>query len=120
MGERAKTDRLIVAELSGAACRHAGWEPPGDAVIDAAVAELREIAGGRADLLAEVAGVALGAAEGRPDAPQAANMAVFCRLAGAAEAAIPGWAQTGRERAARARQLPFSGGLRTGRPRAGS
>jgi hypothetical protein len=120
MDERSRADRLIVAELSGAARRYAGWCPPDEAATAAAVAELQEIAGGRADLLAEVAGVALGAGEGSPDAPKAANVAAFCRLAGADEGQIPRWVQIGRERAARARQLPFSGSRHTRRPRAGS
>ena len=37
----------------------------------AAVAELRELAGGRADLLAEVAGILEGASEGELDEPLA-------------------------------------------------
>ena len=67
MSEQAarELDQLTVARLTGAAWRHAsGWEPTG-AETAAAVRELREIAGGRGDLLAEVAGIGLGAAEGK-------------------------------------------------------
>ena len=52
---------MIVAELTGdgAASTPAGSEPD-DETTAAAVAELREIAGARTDLLAEVAGIFLG------------------------------------------------------------
>ena len=46
---------MMVAELTGEAQRHARWEPPDEETTAAAVAELRKIAGGRTDLLAEVA-----------------------------------------------------------------
>lgn len=55
-------DRLIVARLTGTARRHAGWRQLTDAETAPAVTELREIAGGRADLRAETAGVMLGPA----------------------------------------------------------
>jgi hypothetical protein len=108
-------DRLIVAQLSGIVSRYARWEPPDEATTAAAVAELREISNGRADLLAEVAGVALGFYHGTLDAPRAANKAAFCRLAGADEAQIPGWVEIGLERAAQALLPPFSQS-RQGRP----
>ena len=110
-----QSDRLIVAQLSGIVSRYARWEPPDEATTAAAVAELREISNGRADLLAEVAGVALGFYHGTPDAPRAANKAAFCRLAGADETQIPGWVEIGRERAAQALLPPFSQS-RQGRP----
>jgi len=50
-------DRILVAQLTGAARRHARWREPTGAEEAAAVAELRELAAGRGDLLAEVAGV---------------------------------------------------------------
>ena len=105
---RPQADRLTIARLSGIAQRHARWEPPDDATTAAAGAELREEAGGRADLLAEVAGIALGFHEGGLDEPRAANVAAFCRLAGADEAEIPGWVEIGRERAAQSLRPPFS------------
>ena len=49
-------DELTVARLTGAARRHAPGREPTETETAAAVEELREIAGGRADLLAEVAG----------------------------------------------------------------
>jgi len=107
-GLRPQPDRIIVAELSGTVSRYARWEPPDEATTAAAVAALRNLAKGRADLLAEVAGLALGFYDGTPDAPRAANKAAFCRLAGADESLIPGWVEIGRERAAQALLPPFS------------
>ena len=80
------------------------------------MAELRELAAGRADLLAEVAGRAEGFSEGALDEPLARNAARLCRLAGADLDAIPAWIAEGRRRAA-ARRPPTSGGLRGGRAR---
>jgi hypothetical protein len=100
-------DRLIVAELTGEAQRHARWEPPDEETTAAAVAELRAIAGGRTDLLAEVAGLFLGTSEGELHEPRARNAAEFCRLAGADQDEIPHWVEEGRQRAARTRQRPF-------------
>ena len=45
------------------------------------MAELRKLAGGRADLLAEVAGILEGASEGQLDKPLARCAARSCRLA---------------------------------------
>jgi hypothetical protein len=50
-------DGIITARLAGTASRHASRDPLD---VDAAVAAPREIAGGRNDLLGEVAGRALG------------------------------------------------------------
>ena len=106
----ADPDRIIVAKLTGEARCHAGFEPPGEAATAAAVAGLREIADGRTDLLAEVAGIFLGASEGELDEPLARNAAEFCRAAGADQELIPRWTEIGRQRAAQARQPPFSHG----------
>jgi hypothetical protein len=103
----ASSDRIIVAELTGEAQRHAGWEPPDDETTAAAVAELRDIAGGRTDLLAEVAGIFLGTSEGEPHEPRARNAADLCRAAGADPDLIPRWVEAGRRRAAQARKRPF-------------
>jgi hypothetical protein len=64
-------DRLLVARLAGVAKRDARWRKPTEPEIAAAATELREVAGDRADLLAEVAGILLGASEGRLDEPRA-------------------------------------------------
>jgi hypothetical protein len=76
---------------------------------DAAVTELRELAGGRADLLAEVAGIFEGASEGELDEPLARQAAQLCRLACADEALMPRWIEEGRRRAAISRIRPHSG-----------
>jgi hypothetical protein len=73
------------------------------------VTELRELAGGRADLLAEVAGILEGTSEGELDEPIARQAARLCRLAGADESLIPAWAAEGRRRAEAARKPPHGG-----------
>ena len=97
---------MIVAELTGEAKHHAGWTEPDEATTQAAVAALREIAGGRTDLLAEVAGIFLGTSEGELHEPRARNAAGFCCAAGADPDLIPQWVEEGRRRAARARKRP--------------
>ena len=86
-------DRLLVARLTGIAQRHARWGAIGEDEAAAGAAELRDVTNGRADLLAEVAGLAIGAAEIRGREYQARGHAVagLCRLAGADEQAIPAW-----------------------------
>jgi hypothetical protein len=94
----------------------APWPPRGGNVEPrpAGAAELRQVAGQRADLLAEVAGLALGTAEGKGPEYQARGQAIaeLCRLADADEDLIPQWAEIGRERAEAAQRPPFSGGIR--------
>ena len=76
------------------------------------MSSLRELAGGRADLLAEVAGIFEGTSEGEMDEPLTRQAARLCRLAGADPEAIPGWDAEGRRRREAARKPPFSGGVR--------
>jgi hypothetical protein len=64
-------DRILIAQLTGTARHHARWRELVQDEQDAAVAELRELAGGRADLLAEVAGIFEGASDGELDEPRA-------------------------------------------------
>ena len=56
-------DRMLAVRLDAVATRHARWGAITEDQIAAAADELREIAGGRCDLLAEVAGLALGTTE---------------------------------------------------------
>ena len=107
----ADPDRLLVAEITGEARHRARWRPLTDEEEAAALAELRALAGGRADLLAQVAGIFEGTNEGEPDEPLARSAARLCRMAGADADAIPGWIEEGRRRSANARRPPFSGGL---------
>ena len=73
------------------------------------MAELTEAAAGRADLLAERAGTALGFGEGRPDAARYRQVAELCIAAGADPALIEPWIRVGRERAAAAAAIPYTG-----------
>ena len=57
IGKCPGTDRILVAQLAGEARHHAKWRELGEDEETAAVAELCAFAGGRGDLLAEVAGV---------------------------------------------------------------
>jgi hypothetical protein len=110
--KRRQVDRLLIAEIWGEARRRARWRELNSDEEGEALAELRELGGGRADLLAEVAGVLEGAAEGEPHEPIARQAARLCRLAGADPEAIPAWIEEGRRRRAAARQAPPSGGVR--------
>ncbi len=109
--KRPETDRILIAEIWGEA-RRAQWRQLAEDGEAAAVAALRELAGERADLLAEAAGILEGTSEEELDEPLAQQAAQLCRKAGADESAIPVWIQEGRRRAAAARMPPFSGGLR--------
>jgi len=109
--KRPQADRLLVAEIWGETRRRAGWHELPEAEETEAVSALTDLAGGRADLLAEVAGVMEGASEGELNEPLARQAAGLCRMAGADPEAIPGWIAEGRRRRAAARQPPFSGGL---------
>jgi hypothetical protein len=112
--KRPQADRILVAQLTGEARHRAKWRPLTDDEEAAAPAGLRELAGGRADLLAEVAGILEGASEGEPDEPFARQAAGLCRKAGADPAEIPAWIEEGRRRRAAARMPPPSGGLHRG------
>jgi hypothetical protein len=104
--------RLVVASLTGAAQRYANWHEPTEAETAAAVTELWEIIGDRTDgpaLLAEIAGLLLGAREGALDEAKARGAADFCIAAGADQDLVPHWAEEGRRRAKNARRMPHSG-----------
>jgi hypothetical protein len=112
--DRPQADRILLAQITGEARHRARWrELTGDEEAEA-VAELRELAGGRADLLAEVAGLFEGTSEGEPDEPLAESAARLCRMSGADPEAIPAWIEEGRRRRAAARRPPFSGGVHGG------
>jgi hypothetical protein len=98
---RPQADRILVARLSGTAGRLSRWGALDDAQADAGAANLRELAGGRGDLLAEVAGLCLGTAESKGPEYVAKGEAIarLCRAAGADPEAIGGWTEEGRRRA---------------------
>ena len=102
--QAADRDQLTVARLTGAAQRHAPWREPTQQETAAAVEELREIAGPRADLLAEVAGLLTGFYQGTAGQARAGAAARYCRAAGADPELIPRWTAEGQRRAAYARQ----------------
>jgi hypothetical protein len=105
----ANADRILVAQLTGEARHRARWRPLTEEEEAAALAELRALASGRADLLAQVAGIFEGTSEGELDEPLARSAAQLCRKAGADIDAIPAWIEEGRRRSANARRPPFSG-----------
>ena len=109
-------DRLRYAQIAGAAARHAqAWLTAEQET--AAVAELKQAAAGRADLLAECAGTALGFGEGGQDAARYRQIAELCIAAGADQALIERWVAVGRQRAAAAAATPHAGpSARGGRP----
>jgi hypothetical protein len=100
-------DQIRVAELTGAARHHARWRELTPDEHDAAVAALRELAAGRADLLGQVAGLLEGSSEGQPDEPLMRQAAQLCRDAGADPDLIPQWIEEGRRRRADASRLSF-------------
>ena len=78
--------------------RYSHWRDLTEAETAAAVAELREIIGNRPDgpaLLAEVAGILIGAREGELDEAKGKAAARLCIAAGADETLIPQWIQLG-------------------------
>src|SRR6266852_882380 len=99
-----EADRILVAQLTGEARHHAKWRPLTEDEEAIALAGLRELAGGRGDLLAEVAGIFEGASEGELNEPIARQCARLCRNAGA----DPAWIEEGRRRKANASRPPFS------------
>lgn len=94
------SDRLQYLEIAGAAARHAHGGRLTAEEHAGAVAEIRRAAGGRADLLAERAGTALGYADVGCDAARCRQIAQLCIAAGADQSLIERWVMVGRERAA--------------------
>jgi len=107
---RPDSDRMLSVRLDATATRRARWGAMTEEQAAAAVDELPEIAGGRADLLSEVAGLALGTTERKGPESVARGQAVaeLCRAAGADESLIEGWIEEGRRRAEARRLPPFS------------
>jgi hypothetical protein len=77
----------------------------------AAITAVKQAAAGRADLLAECAGLALGYGERQPDAACYRQMAELCIAAGADKTLIQRWIGIGRQRAATAAAIPYTGYL---------
>jgi hypothetical protein len=88
-------DRILCAHLSGTAIRLARAGGP----INEAVAELRGLAGGRADLLAEEAGLMAGTWSVWIGTGEYLLTAQLLVMAGADHNRIAEWVDVGRERA---------------------
>jgi hypothetical protein len=99
---RPDPDGIIKAQLAGTAGRYVGRKPLD---VEAAVTELREIAHGRGDLLAERAGITLGfyTRENRDEWQRKALEAALCIAAGADLTRLTAWIAVGQERAERVR-----------------
>jgi hypothetical protein len=95
-----ESDRIIVARLSGASSRLSVPRHLDAAERQRALDELREIVGGRADLLAQHAGVCIGSNEGELDEEMRLREAQLCIDAGADMSLIPAWIDEGRRRRA--------------------
>jgi hypothetical protein len=91
-------DRILAAKLTGTANRHAQWRDltPGEHAT--AVTELRNLAAGRTDLLAEEAGLLIGCHEHTINAPIKHQAAGLLIAAGADPDLIPQWIEEGRRR----------------------
>ena len=93
-----KRDKALLAEITGVARRLARGQLSG-AEQQGAAATLSQVARGRADLLAESAGLAIGTHEGGPDEARHLQAAQLCIDAGADLSLIPQWVEEGRRRA---------------------
>ena len=73
------------------------------------MAGLRELACGRAEPPAEVAGILEGTSVGELDEPLMRQAAQLCRKTGADEDVIPQWIEEGWRQAESARKMPYGG-----------
>lgn len=105
----ATADNLLISALHGTAWRYAVERRP----LASSISELREIAGGRADLLAEAAGVTAGAWLAWPQTHVGHELVVAGMLFRAAERLdydeLARWVEVGFERGTRSRR-PIHGG----------
>ena len=95
-------DGATRAQLAGTVGRHVSRKPLG---VEGAVTELREVANGRTDLLAERAGITLGfyARENRDEWQRKALEAALLIAAGADLTRLTEWIDEGQQRAERIR-----------------
>jgi hypothetical protein len=99
-------DHIRYAQIAAAAARYVQCRRFTAEEEAAAIAELAQAAAGRADLLAERAGTALGFSEGGLERARNRQIAELCIAAGADKALIGRWIEVGRELAARVRAVP--------------
>ena len=102
-------DRMLYVRIVGIAARRAPTWRPGGKENAAAITELAEVAGGRADLLAKCAGLALGYGECQPETAHYQRMAELCIAAGADKTLIQRWVDVGRQRATTVAAIPYPG-----------
>jgi hypothetical protein len=95
-------DGVTTAQVAGTVGRYVSRKPLD---VDAAITELREIANGRGDLLAERAGITLGfyARENRDEWRRKALQAALLIAAGADLTRLTEWIAVGQQRAERIR-----------------
>ena len=93
-------DLTVIARLAGTARRHARRAALTPDQHHAAVTELADIAAGRADLLAQCAGLAVGTHAGGPDEELYLRAAQLCIDAGADQSQIPRWTREGHRQGA--------------------
>src|SRR5215470_9655024 len=110
-----KRDQALLAQITGVARRLARGPQLTGAEQQEAAAALSQVAKGRADLLAESAGLAIGAHEGGPDEARHLRAAQLCIDAGADVASLPHWIEEGRRRAGAASPAPRAGATSAGR-----
>jgi hypothetical protein len=94
-----KRDKALLAEITGVARRLAPGRSMSEAEQQEAAATLSQVARGRADLLAESAGLAIGSHEGGRDEARHLQAAQLCIDAGADLSLVPRWVEEGRRRA---------------------
>ena len=94
------TDLTVIAQLAGISRRHARRAALTADQHHAAVTELADTAAGRADLLAQCAGLAVGCHAGGPDEDMYLRAAQLCIDAGADQSQIPRWTREGHRRGA--------------------
>jgi len=99
-----KRDKALLAEITGVARRLARGQLTRAEQQEAAAA-LGQVAQGRADLLAEAAGLAIGSQEGGREEARHLRAAQLCIDAGADLSLIPQWAEAGDRRAGAASPL---------------
>jgi hypothetical protein len=109
-----KRDRVLLADIAGVARRLTHGRPLTAAEQQEAVATLSQMAKGRADLLAESAGLAIGTHEGTLDEARYLQAAQLCIDAGADLSSLPHWIEEGRRRAGAASPVPRTGTAQAG------
>jgi hypothetical protein len=100
-------DRILAARITGTTARYARGRPLTEPEETEALTSITELAAGRTDLLAQVAGLAIGFSEGTWDEPRQQQAAQLLIKARADQKLIPGWIEEGRRRAEATRSIPW-------------